>query len=318
MTDQELWAAAWAELTKTTDAYPTWARKGFPSSSHWAIAKKYGDQIGAPIPPPVVTPPTTSVPSPPTLTTPVTFKPVSGVVNFFDAGGKDCIVQMPGTVEQQQAPNDNACVTVKNARNVVVTPGHIHAQYRQAAGVGNGYGYGLYLVGCTGTAYVDSLVADGPGLAQAIVASGCPKLVVVNSTLKPMHPVWHVAAGKPAEVHTDGIQSYGGPGILGLHSTTIETCGTPIQVQPYKGPLAPMGTWVMHDVTVAQVTNPDSDEMPFCLTKDPSGGAKWPTDFRNCKIHALGTAFGVSWVPDPAAWAPGGAWSNTGDPWVAV
>ncbi len=52
MTDQELWAAAWAELTKTTDAYPTWRKKGFPSSSHWAIAKKYGDQIGAtPAPP---------------------------------------------------------------------------------------------------------------------------------------------------------------------------------------------------------------------------------------------------------------------------
>lgn len=59
MTDQELWAAAWAELTLTTDSYPTWKKKGFPSSSHWAKAKALGDQIGAVAPPPTTPPPTT-------------------------------------------------------------------------------------------------------------------------------------------------------------------------------------------------------------------------------------------------------------------
>lgn len=52
MTDKELWQQAWQELTLTTDSYPTWKKKGFPSSSHWAKAKALGDQIGAVVPPP--------------------------------------------------------------------------------------------------------------------------------------------------------------------------------------------------------------------------------------------------------------------------
>lgn len=52
MTDRELWQAAWKELTLTTDPYPTWKKKGFPASSHWAKAKSLGDQIGALVPPP--------------------------------------------------------------------------------------------------------------------------------------------------------------------------------------------------------------------------------------------------------------------------
>ncbi len=51
MTDRDLWLAAWKELTLTTDSYPTWKRKGFPATSHWAKAKAIGDQIGAVAPP---------------------------------------------------------------------------------------------------------------------------------------------------------------------------------------------------------------------------------------------------------------------------
>lgn len=61
-TDKELWNAAWAELVLTTDSYPTWKKKGYPSSSHWAKAKALGDQIGAVAPPPPP-PPTTTGPS---------------------------------------------------------------------------------------------------------------------------------------------------------------------------------------------------------------------------------------------------------------
>lgn len=46
MTDKELWQAAWKELELTTDSYPRWKSKGFPSASHWAKAKALGDQIG--------------------------------------------------------------------------------------------------------------------------------------------------------------------------------------------------------------------------------------------------------------------------------
>lgn len=52
MTDAELAQAAWLELTKTTDSYPKWKSRGFPSGTHWSNAKGLIDQIGAPPPPP--------------------------------------------------------------------------------------------------------------------------------------------------------------------------------------------------------------------------------------------------------------------------
>ena len=54
-TDRQLADSAWSELTLTTDSYPSWVHKGKPSSSHWAHAKAYLDQIGIspPLPPPV-------------------------------------------------------------------------------------------------------------------------------------------------------------------------------------------------------------------------------------------------------------------------
>lgn len=45
MSDRQLAQLAWAELAKTTDSYPTWVNKGRPSTSHWAKAKSFLDQI---------------------------------------------------------------------------------------------------------------------------------------------------------------------------------------------------------------------------------------------------------------------------------
>jgi hypothetical protein len=58
MNNEELIAAGWHELTLTTDPYTRWASKGFPSSSHWAHAKAYFDQVvDVPIEPPPPPPP---------------------------------------------------------------------------------------------------------------------------------------------------------------------------------------------------------------------------------------------------------------------
>lgn len=52
MSDSTLRDQGVAELELTTDPYPTWVRKGKPSSSHWAKAFAYLDQIGTTPPPP--------------------------------------------------------------------------------------------------------------------------------------------------------------------------------------------------------------------------------------------------------------------------
>src|SRR6478735_6447554 len=58
MTDAELVAAGWQELTKTTDSYPKWKSRGFPKNTHWGAAKALFDQVGqAPPPPPPPPPP---------------------------------------------------------------------------------------------------------------------------------------------------------------------------------------------------------------------------------------------------------------------
>lgn len=259
----------------------------------------------------LATAPTPNVPAPPRLDNPVVFTCKSGVPNFFDANGRDAIVKSSGLIAQGP-PNDNAIVTLKNPGNAIVEPLAVHADHRQQPGVGNGYGYGLYLIGGN-TVYIEDYFASGPGLAQALViAGGTRKVQVVQADWSVMHPVWHLAPSKrypngaPAEVHTDAIQSYGGPGVLELYDVKAETCGSITQVQPYKGALAPMGLWKMHRCDFAQVRNPDSDEMPQAMTKDPSGGAKWPTEFLDCTLRPLGTPFTVSWVADEQAWQPGG------------
>lgn len=64
-TDAERAALAWTYLTKTTDSYPTWRRKGFPNTN-WAKAKAELDAIvgGVVPPPPAPPPPPTGTPIP--------------------------------------------------------------------------------------------------------------------------------------------------------------------------------------------------------------------------------------------------------------
>lgn len=52
MNDAQIRDAAVNEFEKTTDPYPTWVRKGKPSSSHWAKGFELLAQIGAVAPPP--------------------------------------------------------------------------------------------------------------------------------------------------------------------------------------------------------------------------------------------------------------------------
>lgn len=265
--------------------------------------------------PPPVQPTPVNVPAPPVLNNPVVFTCKSGVPNVFDAQGRDAIVKSSGVIEQGPK-GDNPIVALKNSPNAIVESLSVHAGTRQSAGVGTAYGYGLYLIGC-GTVYVTDYTATGPGLAQALVGFNTKKIVVVRPKWSVMHPVWHVAKGAPTEVHTDAFQSYGGPGVLEMYDADVETCGSLIQTQPFQyGPYA-MGQWKLHRCDFRQVVNPDSDEMPYALTKDWGGSfPRWPTDFVDCKLHALGIPFGVGWVRDEAAWQPGGTWNNTGQPWV--
>lgn len=92
MTDRELAAAAWAELTQTTDPWWKWRDRGFPSGTHWSKAKAYQDQIGVAVTPPPPPPP----PPPPSTLTKVLFAPMAEsaldpVMNTTDAAWKQYV-----------------------------------------------------------------------------------------------------------------------------------------------------------------------------------------------------------------------------------
>lgn len=317
MTDAELWKAVQAELEQTTISGKKWVAQG-RTPGHWANAYALGAQIGqAPPPPP------SDEPAQPTLAPGyLTFVARNGVINFFDAGGKDCVLRMDvgvASVEQLKASqaNGNAVITVKNAGKLIVDDVATDAQNLQGPGIGNGYGYGLYLIN------IDQVwgkySASGPGMAQAVFLWNVRMAQFLEGQLDAMHPVWHVAKGSPAEVHTDVIQSNGGPAILELYKVSSRTCGSFLQVQP--GAAFPMGMWRFHDVTVTQTTNPLSDEGAYLFDKTYANGKTWPTENLRCTYHSVPgwTTFGVGWGPnDPAAYNPGGPWQNTGEAWTSV
>ncbi len=64
--DSQLRDAGWHEITLTTDSYPQWKKKGFPTGTHWDKGKKLFDQIGQTVPP---IPPPVPPPTPPSLDT---------------------------------------------------------------------------------------------------------------------------------------------------------------------------------------------------------------------------------------------------------
>ncbi len=91
MTNEQLWSEAWKELSLTTDSYPTWKKKGFPSSSHWAKAKALGDQIGTVTPPPPAGGLVIAVPVEPLATVPPIYLPTN----------------LPGTTEKQHVTSSS-------------------------------------------------------------------------------------------------------------------------------------------------------------------------------------------------------------------
>lgn len=138
MSDTDIRDAAVGEFEKTTDPYPTWVRKGKPSSSHWAKGFALLGQIGAATPPPagwVVAPPQKPV-------TTITNPPGLGI-NLHTASDpktvSDTIVQGGANTAyeiQPGAPNRTLqrCQAFDVAAAKNVTYG-CHAVYAKAAGI---------------------------------------------------------------------------------------------------------------------------------------------------------------------------------------
>lgn len=254
-------------------------------------------------------------PAPPVLANDaITLKPRTGAARFSVPSNTDFILDMSaGPLEQYPG---GACLHVNGGRNwKTYGPIVTHSPKLQGPGIGNDYGYSVYLLGQTGRGFIDGHTADGDGLAQGL-ALGCPyaDLDVVDFDYRCSHPVWHTSNGSPAEVHSDGIQSWGGPRSLRLYNGRIVSAGMIIQVMPNQYGASPVGQWVTHDFYGEQYIHPSSDEGTWAVFK---GGPKWAWDQKNFRVKALGTIGAGSWTNNEgiAAWTPGNSkgWPVTGE-----
>jgi len=255
-------------------------------------------------------------PSPPTLISPVTLTPRQGDSRFNLQANQDFILDMSAGPLEQYA--GGACLLVNGGRNgKTYGPIITHSPNLQGAGIGNDFGYSVYVVGLSGRLSIERHEAYGDGLAQALVLA-CPygDVDVLTYRYEAMHPVWHKSSGKPAEVHTDAIQSWGGGRQVRMYDGSIYTCGSIFQVMPNQYGASPLGLWVTRRLNAVQVANPLSDEMPFALTKNSP--QKWAWDQEDVWVSNLGTLAGANgWPGDGiAGWTPGASsWPVSGEAW---
>lgn len=134
MTNEQLADAAWAELKLTTDSYPTWKKKGFPATSHWAKAKSLLDQVE-------------DCASPPPITVPFGSRPPIAAVKY--QGVNDVVVSNK-TVTGLNAQTRS--LTFENCRNITIVDVDL--------GDPNG---GILIATCTGTLTIKNVRAKGCG-----------------------------------------------------------------------------------------------------------------------------------------------------------
>lgn len=322
MTDKELRDAAVAELKQTTVGYINKHWTNPPVGTRWANALDLLSKIGVVVPPPIP-PPLNDYPTRPVLNNPIIYHPTNTGGRVINPGGKDYIIVAPPYPLEQipTANSNNAILNIRGGGNGYIEgPLRIKMNIKQGTnGYGNGFGYGIYFTDNIGRFWADDVQIAGPGCAQGVVffnnlSNANPIAQFMRLHIEAMHPVWHKAKGAPAEVHSDAMQSYGGPYSLQLFDTTLVTCGTALQMTVRQHGIPPIGSWITHRMNCRYVANPLSDERPYILAKY-GGGVKWPWEQKDVWTHA-GNYTSDNWATNSIkGWNPGGSYPVTGEAW---
>lgn len=301
MTDAELRDAGVAELKKTRQGYLK--ANGDPRAlegAQWKKGLALLEQIGAASPSPV------GLKWPrPVLTSPSVFQ-VSNGNRLLDGGGRDWVIEWPSTPITAKGG-----LTIKNVGTCVSIGGEIRNDSLYQSG-GIDQQYGIYLLGKIDLIHFEDLRIGGSAIGQGVVSSPnwsggmyVPTTIQMqNCRIETLHPV--------GVIHTDGIQSAGGPRTMRLYNCTIRSMGLSLQMQPREhGYAGPLDDWHYERVNMEHL----SAAAP-ALNKSNSGQAWWPEYHKDLWLKANqghSQPIHVNWSYDPDGWDPSGGTSVTGE-----
>jgi chitodextrinase len=242
--------------------------------------------------------------APPTLSSPITINVSNQNSLIYLDAGRDYIVKMPSS-----PLTVSGGLSLIGGRNVVIVGGEIFRDtpISQSAGVDAAYGIALYRQ--TGTVHIEGVWIHGRGIGQAILlahtdSSSYDSVVQIeNSRLESLHPV-------DGHVHTDTIQSYGGPGVLRLYRDTLISNGVTLQTQP-----CDVGTSRPHDWDYRHVNLVHQTPDAYALWKNCTPWSEYHEDvWLKANPNHVASDDHSAWAGGNcwSCWNPGGSWPITG------
>jgi hypothetical protein len=241
--------------------------------------------------------------APPILSNPITVNISNSNHSPSLNAGQDYIIKMPTTPLTAKGG-----LILNGGRNIVIFGGEI---YNNTPTLNVADNYGISLFNQTGTVHIEGLYIHGTGIGQGFLfgyqsSTARPIVQIERTRIESLHTVSN-------EIHTDGIQSYGGPTNLKVYELTISTNGVGIQVQPHDASSTPVGQWEWHRINVVQNT---ADA--YALWKNYEDPQNWPFVQSELWVRNLGNLawaevdnYPVGWN----RWNPGGGWPISGEAW---
>jgi hypothetical protein len=240
--------------------------------------------------------------APPALSNPTTINVTNSSHSFSLNNSQDYIVKMPST-----PLTVTGGLELIGGHNIVIVGGEINRP-TAVNDVAGSYGISLYRQ--TGTVHLEGLWIHGVGIGQAVLiahtdqTSANSVIQIENSRMESLHTV--------GTIHTDTIQSYGGPAQLRLYQNTMISNGVVIQTQPCdvgNGP-APHN-WDYRKLDLIQQT-PDA----YGLWKNCTAWSEYHEDiWYHFDPNGVAAGSNQAWAEGNCwpCWNPGGTWPITGE-----
>jgi chitodextrinase len=243
--------------------------------------------------------------APPSLANPTTIDVTNQNREFYLDNNKDYIVKLPSTPLTAEGG-----LVLIGGHNVVIVGGEIRNDSPISGGQGVDMAYGIALYRQTGTVHIEGVWIHGAGIGQTILIAHTDQtsansiIQVENSRLESLHPV--------GTVHTDTIQSYGGPGQLRLYNDTLISNGVTLQTQPCDVGNGP----TPHNWDYRRLNLVHQTADAYALWKNCTPWSEYHQDlWLKVNPNHVAASSNSAWAGGNcwACWNPGGSWPITGE-----
>jgi len=287
------------DTTSVANGAATFGAKAYDAAGNSAGAPQVAVTVAnGSTPPPVGT----LLWKPPALTNPTTLNVTNTNHSFSLNNSQDYIVKLPST-----PLTVSGGLELIGGRNITIIGGEI-SRPTSVNDVAASYGIALYRQ--TGTVHIEGVWIHGVGIGQAVLIAHTDQtsansiIQIENSRLESLHQV--------GTIHTDTIQSYGGPAQLRLYQDTFISNGVLIQTQPCdvgNGP-APHN-WDYRRLNLVHQT---ADA--YALWKNCTPWSEFHQDiWLKTNPNHVAASSNSAWAGGNCwpCWNPGGSWPITGE-----